>query len=207
MLIRRSATRFATLAGAAGLAASLVVLLPMTLAASPAGANGTVNITPSSGTYTDGQTVTVSGTGFSTNPADAIEIVECADPGGTTGGLPTDNSTCDGTTENGNTIFTNSGGTFTDQYRLSQLETSLGNSVNCDASNDCVLWVGEDFVNNFTGSSAQPVGFSSPFLIGSATTGTPESPVTVALPVLGATVVGGAGFVLYRRRRRHSAAV
>jgi len=206
MLNRRSATRLATLAGATCLAASLVVVLPLTLAASPAGATGTVTITPSSSNYTDFQEVTVSGTGFSVNPSDSIEIVECADPGGTTGGLPTGNGSCDGTTENANTIFTNSSGTFSSTYYIEPLAISDGNVINCDESDYCVLWVGEDFVNNFTGTSAQPVGFSSPFLVGSTTSTTPESPVTVALPIAGAAVVGGAGFFFFRRRRRHSAA-
>jgi LPXTG-motif cell wall-anchored protein len=204
MHIRHRARKLVTMAGTAGLAATFALAVPLTGAA---GASGTVtlNPTPPAGGYTNGQTITVSGTGFSTNPSDSIQIAECADPGGTTAGLPADNSTCDGTTLNPDTIFTNSAGTFSDTYQITKVTTATGSNINCDATDYCVLWVGEDFNNNFTGSSAQPTGFSQPFLIGSATTGAPESPLTVALPLLGAAVVGGGGFVAYRRRRGHAA--
>ena len=205
MSTRRRVAKFASLGGAAGLAASLLLMLPI---AGQAGASGTVTLNPASGPYTDGQTITVSGTGFSTNPADSIEIVECADPNGTQANLPADNTTCDGTTQNPNTIFTNAAGTFSSSYTIQKLSTTTGNSINCDATHDCVLWVGEDFNGNFSGTAAQPVGFSVPFLVNNAGSGgtTPESPLTVALPIVGASVAGGAGFLVVRRRRRSAAA-
>jgi hypothetical protein len=131
-----------------------------------AGSQGTVTApTAPAGPYTDGQQITVSGTGFSTNSGDTITIVECADAGGTAGNLPTDNSTCDLNTGNPLGIRHDASGGFSSPYTVALDQVSSGGTIDCDATHYCVLWIGEDFNGNFTGSSAQPVAFSPPFLI------------------------------------------
>ena len=153
------------------------------------GSTGTVTApTAPAGPYADGQTITVSGTGFATRASgNTIEIIECADPDGTPTNLPQDNSSCDGTTENSNTIVPATDGSFTDQYPITELDTVVSgggyeSNINCNATNYCVLWIGEDDVNNFTGTTDQPVAFSPPFLInpasGGGTTTTTEPTTT-----------------------------
>ena len=160
-------------AGGLGL---LVTAAVLSLWTGHAGATPTVTLSPSSSSYANQQVITVTGSGFSPRASGlTIEIVECADPGGATANLPTDNSTCDATTENPNTIYPDASGNFSSSYTLSSLATSSGNLITCDASDDCVLWVGEDFVNNFSGTSQEPAAFSSPFSLTSASGGSSGS--------------------------------
>jgi hypothetical protein len=149
------------------------------------GSTGTVTApTAPAGPYADGQTITVSGTGFSTRASgNTMEIIECADPDGTVANLPQDNSSCDGTTQNSNTIVPATDGSFTDQYPITELDTVVSgggyeSNINCNATNYCVLWIGEDDVGNFTGTTAQPVAFSPPFLINPAPTTEPTTLTT-----------------------------
>ncbi|HXX89567.1 MAG TPA: hypothetical protein VEI83_05005 [Acidimicrobiales bacterium] len=159
-------------------------------------------------TYTNGQSITVSGTGFSTLASgNTIEILECSDPNGDPNNQATDNSTCDGTTLNPSTIYpttcpapSTATNCFSATYHIKQLNTPA-NQINCNATNWCDLWVGEDYVNNFSGTSAQPVTFSAPFLVTSPVGAAPEAPMTIALPLAGAAVVGGGTFLVFRRRR------
>ena len=143
-----------------------------------AGSTGTVTApTAPAGPYTDGQTITVSGTGFSTRASgNTMQIIECADPDGTAANLPQDNSSCDVTTENSNSIVPATDGSFTDQYPITALNTAVSgggyeSNIDCNATNYCVLWIGEDEVNNFTGTTDQPVAFSPPFLVNPAGAG------------------------------------
>jgi hypothetical protein len=181
--------------GVAGaLVASAVLVVPGGTAAAAAG----VTLTPLATAYTNAQNVTVSGTGFPTraqNPS-GLQIIECADPGGTTGNLPMDNTTCDGTTINPLPILTDSNGNFSASYSMVQLKMSTGGVVNCDNANECVLWVGVDYINSFLGAHA----FSTPFFVNSPGTTTPETPMTIALPIGAAFIVGGAVFLARRRR-------
>jgi len=164
---------------------------------------GTVTApTAPAGPYSDGQTITVSGTGFSTRSSgNTIEIIECADPDGTEANLPQDNTTCDTTTENPNTIEPAADGSFTDQYQITELNTVVSgggyqSNIDCNATNYCVLWIGEDAVNNFTGSTDQPVAFSPPFLInpGTGGSGSASDPGKTTgggpIPVAGAATSG-----------------
>ena len=162
-------------------------------------ASAATAISISAGPYTDGQTITVTGSGF---PATTqISIIECSDPGGSSASLPTDNTTCDGTTENPLPITTNTSGSFTTSYQMVKLTTAGGVSpINCDKTDFCVLWAGIDFVNSFTGTHA----FSVPFEISAPITSTPEAPLAIALPVGAALLIAGAVFV---SRRRHLAAM
>ena len=155
-------------------------------------------ITLSPGPYSAGESVTVSGTGFPSTTADpgGLTIIECADPGGTTANLPMSDSTCDAVTLSPVPIYTNASGDFSTIYTLSALSVANGQNINCNATDYCVLWAGEDFVNQFQFNFA----FSAPFLFTSGPpTGTPEVPITLALP--GAALLLIAGFRILRRRR------
>jgi hypothetical protein len=190
-------------------AATLVgVGLGIPLAGTSAAAQ-TVSVSPA-GPYDNGQTVTVSGTGF-TGITTGLQIIECSDSDGTTANLPTDASTgCDGTTINGNTVTPDSSGNFTTTYFVQQLSISNGNSINCDntgvsgdsLAHECVLWVGVDYNAMFlTG----PHAFSAPFTVSSVVATTPEAPLTVILPAAAVLVIGT--YVFVRRRRQHAPVV
>ncbi|HEY5025781.1 MAG TPA: hypothetical protein VII76_12460 [Acidimicrobiales bacterium] len=121
------------------------------------------------GPFTDGQTITVSGTGFTGILATGLQIIECSDPGGTTANLPMDAASgCDGTSVSGNQINPSTTGTFSTQYPIELLNAS-NSSILCDATDECVLWVGEDYNGEFLSG---PHAFSAPFEIGSTTTTT-----------------------------------
>lgn len=138
-----------------------------------------------------------------------INILECSDPGGLASNDPTNASDCDGNTIQGDTIVaaTNGSVSYTNYtvYALPD-SISLGESPSstpvCNTSNWCVLYVGEN-QTDFT----QPHVFSQPFLVkangndegGNPGDGTPEAPLAIGLPVVGAGVVGAAFW--YRRRR------
>jgi hypothetical protein len=178
--------------------ATAVAVAAIVSFAGPASAATSANLSPA-GPYTDGQTITVSGGGFPVHSAlpSGLTVVECADPGGTVGGLPTDNTTCDGSTVNPLPVNTDASGNFSTSYTLAKLTTTGGvSNINCDSTHFCVLWVGVDFNNSFTGTHA----FSSPFEISAPTMGTPEAPAAIALPVGAALLIGGAVFVARRRR-------
>lgn len=141
---------------------------------------------------------------FPTTPADQTHVT--INVSGFTGGVPIfalecnvgsiDVSTCDG-----NTLVqaneTGSGGAVI-HYLLQQ---TSGGGATCDASDACVVWIGEDQVNAFT---TGPHVETTSFLV-TPGTAAPEAPFTVALPVT-AVVIGGGAFFWYQRRRRHSAA-
>jgi hypothetical protein len=131
-------------------------------------AQQSVSLSPA-GPYANGQSVTVSGSGFTGIPPSGLQIIECADPGGTTANLPTDASTgCDGTTVSGNQITPDpTTGDFTTTYQVSTLSVSSGSTINCDTSDDCVLWVGEDYNTMFLNG---PHAFSPAFLFSAAKT-------------------------------------
>ena len=156
------------------------------------------SVTIPSGPFTDQHTITVSGTGFpihSTIPT-GLQIIECSDPGGTTGNLPTDPTIgCDGSTVNGSQVNTDASGNFSTSYSMVLLNPS-DSTINCDATDFCVLWVGQDFNNSFLSG---PHGFSSAFEIASAPAQAIEAPLTIALPLIAAAIVG-AFFILRRRR-------
>jgi hypothetical protein len=120
----------------------------------------------SSGSLADGGVVTLTGTGFPAHSADptGLEIIECSDPGGSPSNLPFDASLgCDGNTVSSNQINTDNSGNFHTTYPISKLESPGTSNIDCDASNDCVLWVGVDYNNDFNDPSTQ--AFSSPFLV------------------------------------------
>ncbi len=131
------------------------------------GASPSVVLTPS-GSFHDGQVISVSvGPNSLFTAHSGIHILECADPGGTQANLPKDISTCDGNTIQADSVLVNADGSFSEgHYTLYQLPSStLGEQSNfqpvCDATNPCVLYVGQD-QNDFTA----PKIFSDPFSIG-----------------------------------------
>jgi len=136
----------------------------------PAGAaTPTVAVTPSApaGQYRNGQTVTVSvGPNSMFVPNTRVVILECADPAGTAADLPTSLSNCDENTIQGDTVSVHANGSFSETaYTVYALPNSaLGEQATwqpvCNATQQCVLFVGED-QNDFT----QPKVFSQAFTV------------------------------------------
>lgn len=151
------------------------------------GSAPSLELSPSSG-FHDGESIAVSvgANGYFT-PHSHVNILECADPGGSVANLPKSISTCDGNTIQGNTVLVGTNGSFSEPaYTLYTLPSSaLGEQPNdqpsCDQSNPCVLYVGQN-QNDFTA----PKVFSSPFSIQSSsgststTTSSAGSTTTVA---------------------------
>jgi hypothetical protein len=177
---------------------ALAIAIAQTVGASAAAPNLTMS--PASNLH-NGQSVSVAvgPNGFFT-PNSHVNILECADPGGKAANLPKDDSTCDGNTIQGATVLVGTDGSFsTSAYPVYTLpsaaldEQSDGQPV-CNATNPCVLFVGQD-QNNFT----TPKVFSAPFTIAPAaitTTTVPEggtSPASTSTssPGTGATSTPG----------------
>jgi hypothetical protein len=132
----------------------------------------------------NGQSVSLSvgPNGFFT-PHSHVNILECADPGGKAANLPKDDSTCDGNTIQGMTVLVAADGSFSASgYTVYSLPSvTLGEQSNdqpvCNATNPCVLFVGQD-QNNFT----SPKVFSAPFTINPATVTTTTAPTGTSSP-------------------------
>ncbi len=174
----------------------VLLALAATVGAGPAGAVSGVTVTPGA-PFTDGETVTVSvGSNSVFTPNAKVNILECADPGGSAANLPTDDSTCDGNTIQGNTVLVHGDGSLSaPNYTIYRLpSTTLGEQPNvqpvCNESNPCVLYVGQD-ENDFT----QPKMFSAPFTVSAVAGG--SSPTTTPVTSSGAGApqgsTGGAG--------------
>jgi hypothetical protein len=126
-----------------------------------------------SGSYQDGEVVTVTVKDNSTfTPGSKVNILECADPGGTAANLPKTINTCDGDTIQGDTVLVQPGGGISESHYTIYLlpSAALGERPDgqpvCDGTNQCVLYVGEN-QNDFT----QPKLFSPPFTVTAATSG------------------------------------
>jgi hypothetical protein len=138
-----------------------------------------LSVSPSSGLL-DGKTVSVSvgPNGFFT-PGAHVNILECADKGGTPANLPKDDSTCDGNTIQGPTVLVAANGSFSDAaYTVYELPSpALGEQHNtqpiCNTTNQCVLFVGQN-QNDFSA----PKVFSAPFSIGAGVTTSTTNPAT-----------------------------
>lgn len=136
----------------------------------------TATVTPNTG-LTDptngvpGEQVSVAATNF---PADTVLTAEeCS---GTTSSPPTDNSSCNGTTETLSPLTDASGATTfnTRVFVLPDASAAFHNSlINCDANNPCVLYVGVD-ATDFT----QPKAFVNLGFATAATTTTTSSTTT-----------------------------
>jgi len=148
----------------------------------PAGAAGpTLTITPG-GALHDGESISVSvGPNGVFTPHSHVNILECADPGGTAAHLPTDESTCDGNTIQSDTILVGADGSFSESsYTLYALPSSaLGEQSNdqpvCNATNACVLYIGQD-----QGDFTAPKIFSAPFALEPGTAPAASTTATTA---------------------------
>ncbi len=151
-----------------------------------------INPSPSSGPYRDGETVSIAvGSNSQFAPYSRIEILECAAPRGQ---LPVDDTTCDGNTVADHSILVNKDGSFSDSsYTLYQLPNSvLGEQSNdlpvCNATSECVLYIGQN-QNDFT----QPKVFSAPFTIEASSSANSSTATTQAPSAGGATTAPKAG--------------
>ena len=196
MAIRTRTARAALMTMVATVVASAAFIVPFAGSASAA-----TTVTIPAGNPTDGQTIVVSGNGFPVHSAlpGGLEIIECSDPDGLVANLPTDAASgCDGTTVNGSQINTDATGTFSTSYGISALSSTGNSNINCDPTDFCVLWVGQDFNGAFLSG---PHAFSAAFEVQTAPATTPEAPLAIALPIVAALV---AGVYLFLRRRRES---
>jgi hypothetical protein len=161
----------------------------------------------------DGQNITIS---VSANnifvPRTHVQVLECADRGGTVSNLPISDATCDGNTIQGETILVNANGSISpSQYTVFELpnfkslEEPSTNQPVCNATHACVLLIAYN-QNVFT----QPHIFSAPFIVSdqhvaqpSYLSGSPSSSSTtviIIVVVLVVLVLGAAAIVAVRRR-------
>lgn len=197
-------TRTAAMAGAAVSAAALLALVPLAGVASAA-SGPPVTLSPAPvgspiGNIPDQTTLTISiGANSTFTPGAKVNILECADPGGSTANLPTDLSSCDGNTIQGDTVLVQSDGSISySNYTLYQLPSPIlgeppSNFPVCDSTDACVLYIGQD-QTDFT----QPKTFSSPFYVAPypqtiTFTSTPPSPALVDGTYNVAATGGGSG--------------
>ncbi len=149
----------------------LIVLLSSGSSSSDPNGRPVVALSPSSSTFHDGQTITVSvGPNKYFAPYARIIMIQCGDEGGTTANLPTNDSTCDGNTSSGHSVLVNKDGSFSTSYQeiFALPDAQIGDSPDsvpvCNKTHLCVLYVGQD-QNNFTA----PKVFSAPFAVLPAT--------------------------------------
>ena len=160
--------------------------------------------------YTAGTIVDVSVAANSVFTPDAgVVMLECSDPGGLAANLPRSRSACDPLTVQPQTVFVArdgsvaygpqaGGGAGFTIYGLPapSLAEPAGQAVRCDVRHWCVVFVGED-----PGNFSRPHVFSAPFLVITPQSGVPETPVSIALAVVGVGALGWA-YLYFRRRRR-----
>jgi len=139
-----------------------------TIAVSPAGASRPPVLTVTAAPFYDGERINVSvGPNHYFTPYSHVNILECADPDGKKGNLPTSVAMCDGNTIQGNTVLVNKNGSFSERgfeifalpNKLKLGELSDGRPV-CNDKQRCVLYVGQN-QERFTA----PKVFSSSFTV------------------------------------------
>ncbi len=95
-----------------------------------------------------------------------VNIMECADPGGTKANLPTKESACDANSIEGNSVLPETNGSFSEStytiYRLPSKTLGEGKTwlPICNVTHQCVLYVGQD-----QGDFTKPKVFSQPFTV------------------------------------------
>ncbi len=134
----------------------------------------TLTVSPSTDLH-DGESVSVSiGPNSVFTPNSRVNILECADPGGSVANLPKSDSTCDGNTIQGNTMLVAANGSASDPaYTIYLLPSpALGEQSNnqpvCNQTNPCVLYVGQN-QNDFTAPKVFSTAFSIAPAAGSST--------------------------------------
>lgn len=153
----------------AGVTVSLALVAGCSSSSSATTSGPTVELNGSAGpsTFHDGQAITVSvGPNKVYEPLIIVNIIQCSDPGGQASKLPTSLSHCDENTIQGNSVIVKPDGSVHETgYTIYRLPTSTlgeGKTVTpiCDATHECVLYVGQD-QNDFT----KPKAFSAPFFV------------------------------------------
>jgi hypothetical protein len=152
------------------LLAATVALAAGCSSASSAGTtppNVEINGSSTVSTLHDGQTITVSlGPNKIYKPLLQVNIIECADPGGTSNNLPMKLLYCDENTIQANSVIVKPDGRVNEfgytVFRLPNAQLGEGKTLTpiCDATHQCVLYVGQD-QNDFS----KPKLFSSPFFV------------------------------------------
>jgi hypothetical protein len=201
--MRSLATRHGAIRGRVTRLTLVVVTICTVLALSDSGAfANSYSVTIPSAYPRPYQTITVTGSGFPARKQipTGIQILECADPGGTVANLPTTAAMCDGTTQNPGQINTDINGNFSTPYRVFELSSKATSNINCDPTHFCVLWAGEDYNGDFLGIHA----FSTPFEVGrnGSYGGSSSSSVEIWLPIVIVVVLGGGLFVVRTRKRQ-----
>jgi hypothetical protein len=161
-LSRFRGVRRCLIAIVSSLATTGTVLIAMS---APSAAVSPPSLHMTSGTFHDGQRIKLSvGPNHYFTKYLHVNILECADPGGTKSHLPKSAASCDGNTIQGNTVIVTKNGSFSmSGYPLYALpnkaldETSDARPV-CNKKNPCVLYVGQNQLD-FTA----PKLFSRPF--------------------------------------------
>ena len=152
-----------------GMAVSLALVAGCSSSSSASTDGPTVQIngSPTVSTLRDGQAITVAvGPNKVYVPLIAVNIIECADPGGKASALPKSLLHCDANTIQGNSVIAKPNGSIHETgytvYRLPNQELGEGKTTIpiCDATHECVLYVGQD-QNDFT----KPKVFSAPFFV------------------------------------------
>ncbi len=153
----------------AGIALSLALVAgcSSSSSASPDGPAVAINGSTSVSTLRAGQAITVAvGANKTYVPLIAVNIIECSDPGGTVSNLPKTLLHCDENTIQGNSVIAKPNGSIHESgytlYRLPNSKLGEGKTITpiCDATHECVLYVGQD-QNDFT----KPKIFSAPFFV------------------------------------------
>ncbi len=151
--------------GIAAVTLSLALAGLVGAATTPAGADAThtITVTPSTG-LSNGQTVTVTGTGYVETPSipDGWAIVQCS--AGILSGVDLQNAinSCDITTQPFTYAQADSSGHLTKSFVVRTTITTTAGSVPCgQAPNDCAVLVGQVVDGGFVGA-ATPISFGTP---------------------------------------------
>jgi hypothetical protein len=158
----------ASIASIAAIAAAAVALCalaaPRPAAAAASGPAPVVTPALTGGAFGNGEVVSISvGPNSTFVPNSRIVILECAAPGGVP---PINDDACDGNTVQYGSLLVAADGSFEEHaYRIyqlpdHQLSETPGSLPDCNASAECILYIGQD-QNDFT----QPKVFSEPFLV------------------------------------------
>jgi hypothetical protein len=103
-MFSRGLAKVAMMSAVGFMATATALAVPL---AGTAGAGTPTAQIVTSGPYTSGEQIEISGSGF--DPGVALDILECPDPGGA---LPGDVSGCDANTHQGDTVVTDGSGNF-----------------------------------------------------------------------------------------------
>ena len=184
----RSITKVAAAAG--------ITLAGVTMYSTAAYAAATATASPNTG-LTDGAVINVDGTGYPPNTT--IQMIECT---GSAATPPADQTHCDGLTFDSQSFSDSTGavhnGTndttgLTTGFTVHKILNTSTGRTDCSAA-PCTIYVGTD-KSNFPGSTHAfaDIAFAPTALV-------PESPITPLLPLSGAVVLLGGGYLVYRRR-------